>query len=141
MDETEYAALGGRLDMARMDGWYERGEVVEIDPSFLRLKPPYAPLAPAGRIVVDLGGRGDCTPRRCYQADNTVHVVSGIGAWLGTNPRIPRRTLLIMSGVPSCGRFTAGLRARGGEWAVWYPGRSAEGHGPLGSAMAGTVKE
>lgn len=34
MDADEYTALGGRLDMAQIDGWYERFEDIEIDPTF-----------------------------------------------------------------------------------------------------------
>ena len=32
MDADEYTALGGRLDMAQIDGWYGRFEDIEIDP-------------------------------------------------------------------------------------------------------------
>lgn len=34
-----------------------------------------------------------------------------------------------------------GLRARGGDWVVWYPGQPAEGHGPLGSAIAAVRRD
>ena len=37
MDADEYTALGGRLDMAQIDGWYGRFEDIEIDPTFLSL--------------------------------------------------------------------------------------------------------
>lgn len=36
-------------------------------------------------------------------------------------------------------RFMDVLRARGGDWGVWYPGQAAEGHGPLGSAIAAAM--
>ena len=97
----------------------------------------------AGRYVdvdcYDLCGGADYTPPRRYRAGNAVHVVSDIASWLGANPRLPRRTLLLMSGVPRYERFMDGLRARGGDWAVWYPGQPAEGHGPLGSAIAAAM--
>ena len=59
MDADEYTALGGRLDMAQIDGWYGRFEDIEIDPTFLCLTDLYAaaaPLVPADWTVVDLGG-------------------------------------------------------------------------------------
>lgn len=165
MDADEYAALGGRLDMAQVDGWYERFEDIEIDPSFLCLTDLYAaaaPLVPADWTVVDLGGYvgvqaglfagryvdvdcyelgggADYRPPRRYRTDNAVHVVSDIASWLGANPRPTRRTLLLMSGVPRYERFLDMLRRRGGEWAVWYPGAPALGHGALGSAIVDAV--
>lgn len=167
MDADEYTALGGRLDMAQIDGWYERFEDIEIDPTFLCLTDLYAaaaPLVPADWTVVDLGGYvgvqaglfagryvdvdcydlcggADYTPPRRYWAGNAVHVVSDIASWLGANPRLPRRTLRLMSGVPRYERFMDGLQARGGDWAVWYPGQPAEGHGPLGSAIAAVRRD
>lgn len=42
MDADEYTALGGRLDMAQIDGWYGRFEDIEIDPTFLCLTDLYA---------------------------------------------------------------------------------------------------
>lgn len=112
MDADEYTALGGRLDMAQIDGWYGRFEDIEIDPTFLCLTDLYAaaaPLVPADWTVVDLGGyvgiqaglfKGryvdvDCydlmgndiyRPPRRYRASNATHVVSDIMAWLGANP-------------------------------------------------------
>lgn len=164
MGVDEYAALGGRLDMAQVDGWYERFEDIEIDPSFLCLTDLYAaaaPLVPADWTVVDLGGYvgvqaglfagryvdvdcydlcgGDYRPPCRYRADNAVHVATDIASWLGANPRPTRRTLLLMSGVPRYERFMDVLRARGGDWAVWYPGQAAEGRGPLGSAIAAAM--
>ena len=167
MDADEYTALGGRLDMAQIDGWYGRFEDIEFDPTFLCLTGLYAaaaPLVPADWTVVDLGGYvgvqaglfagravagggthlsagADNTPPRRYRAGNAVHVVSDIASWLGANPRLPRRTLLLMSGVPRYERFMDGLRARGGDWDVWYPGQPAEGHGPLGSAIAAVRRD
>lgn len=165
MDADEYAALGGRLDMAQVDGWYEHFEDIEVDPTFLCLTDLYAAaasLVPADWTVVDLDGYvgvqaglfagryvdvdcydlGGCTdyrPPKRYRADNAIHVVSDIASWLGANPRPLRRTLLLMSGVPRYERFMDVLRARGGDWAVWYPGQAAEGYGPLGSAIAAAV--
>lgn len=46
MDADEYTALGGRLDMAQIDGWYGRFEDIEIDPTFLCLTDLYAAAAP-----------------------------------------------------------------------------------------------
>lgn len=153
MDADEYTALGGRLDMAQIDGWYGRFEDIEIDPTFLCLTDLYAaaaPLVPADWTVVDLGGYvgvqaglfagryvdvdcydlcggADYTPPRRYRAGNAVHVVSDIASWLGANPRLPRRTLLLMSGVPRYERFMDGLRARGGDWAVCIRGNPPKG--------------
>lgn len=156
MDANEYTALGGRLDMAQIDGWYGRFEDIEIDPTFLCLTDLYAaaaPLVPADWTVVDLAATWACrrgcspavtwmstvmtcagadyTPPRRYRAGNAVHVVSDIASWLGANPRLPRRTLLLMSGVPRYERFMDGLRARGGDWAVWYRGNPPKAW-PLG---------
>lgn len=104
MDADEYMALGGRLDMAQIDGWYGRFEDIEIDLTFLCLTDLYAaaaPLVPADWTVVDLGGYvsvqaglfaghyvdvdcydlcggADYTPPRRYRAGNAVHVVSDI---------------------------------------------------------------
>lgn len=167
MDADEYAALGGRLDLRQVCGWYERMESIEIDEDFLCFTDLYAPasrLVPSNWTVVDLGGYvgvqaglfagryvdvdcydlcggADYTPPRRYWAGNAVHVVSDIASWLGANPRLSRRTLLLMSGVPRYERFMDGLRARGGDWAVWYPGQPAEGHGPLGSAIAAVRRD
>lgn len=112
MDADEYTALGGRLDLKQVCGWYERMESIEIDEDFLCFTDLYAPasrLVPPNWTVVDLGGyvgvqaelfKGryvdvDCydlmgddlyLPPRRYQASNATHVVSDIMAWLGANP-------------------------------------------------------
>lgn len=48
MDADEYAALGGRLDLRQVCGWYERMESIEIDEDFLCFTDLYAP---ASRLV------------------------------------------------------------------------------------------
>ena len=106
MNADEYAALGGRLDLKQVCGWYERMESIEIDEDFLCFTDLYAPasrLVPPNWTVVDLGGyvgvqaelfKGryvdvDCydlmgddlyLPPRRYQASNATHVVSDIMA-------------------------------------------------------------
>lgn len=165
MDADEYTALGGRLDMAQIDGWYGRFEDIEIDPTFLCLTDLYAaaaPLVPADWTVVDLGGYvgvqvglfagryvdvdcydlcggADYTPPRRYRAGNAVHVVSDIASWLGANPRLSRRTLLLMSGVPGYEPILHELHRRGGDWTFWYPGTRAVGHGKLGGRISAAV--
>ncbi len=88
----------------------------------------------AGRYVdvdcYDLCGGADYTPPRRYWAGNAVHVVSDIASWLGANPRLPRRTLLLMSGVPRYERFMDGLRARGGDWPSGIRGNPPKGMAP-----------
>ena len=165
MDADEYTALGGRLDLRQVCGWYERMESIEIDEDFLCFTDLYAPasrLVPSDWTVVDLGGyvgvqaglfKGryvdvDCydlmgddlyLPPRRYRASNASHVVSDIMAWLGANPRLPRRTLLLMSGVPGYAPILHELYRRGGDWAFWYPGTRAVGHGKLGGRISAAV--
>lgn len=167
MDADEYTALGGRLDLRQVCGWYERMESIEIDEDFLCFTDLYAPasrLVPSDWTVVDLGGyvgvqaglfKGryvdvDCydlmgddlyLPPRRHRASNASHVVSDIMAWLGANPRLPRRTLLLMSGVPGYAPILHELHRRGGDWAFWYPGTRAVGHGGLGGRIAAAVGE
>lgn len=156
MDADEYTALGGRLDMAQIDGWYGRFEDIEIDPTFLCLTDLYAaaaPLVPADWTVVDLGGyvgvqaglfAGRYVDVDCYDlcggADYTPPGVTG-RATRSTSSRTSRhgwaRTLGFRAArscsCPAChgtsGSWTD-CGARGGDWAVWYPGQPAEGHGP-----------
>lgn len=46
-----------------------------------------------------------------------------------------------MSGVPGYAPILHELHRRGGDWTFWYPGQPAEGHGPLGSAIAAVRRD